>query len=304
MKEAFALIVSRSFGSDWSVAGGASYSEFMCGLGYGNHHRETVSNVETPMVESVFRNTYVEEYLLKNIKKKVGEIEYSSIYWYIDSEIKKGDEVFHNYGNHNSAEMLALFGFVDNDLTEDEDYYMFYVEVLQDDENYACKVRHFDKYWPDQDVLTKHPAVDYGRTITLNGQKNVSVDKEMSNNMRLTFLPNEYFDSFTISSIINGFETNYVTQVIDPLIEYGLHRACAQLLEEYDTDYDEDAEELEQVQKKRDEIKRRMEDKNEDRVALQDELWKFDMNDQVLRYRMREKQYLMDCSYLRLWLEI
>ena len=306
VKEAFALIGSRAFGSDWSHApNGAVAAEYMCQVDFGNHNRFVDSNVEAPMTEDYFRGHWLSDYMVENIKSEVGEVEYSSIYWHIESEIQKGGEVFNNYGNHhNSAEMFALFGFIDNSLTPEEDYYQFHIELLEDDENYAIKEDHFWPYWPDWDTVTKHPALGYGDSFWLNGGTVLSVHPEMATIMRLVYLPSEYFDSFTISSIINGFEMDYINNVIDPLVEEGLHRACSQLLEEYDTDYDEDAEELEQVQRERNEIKARMKSGSGNMGMLRDELWKLDMNDQVLRYRMREKKYLMDCSYLKIWLGI
>merc|ERR1719242_1892100 len=201
----------------------------------------------------------------KKIKKDIGPVEYSSVYWYIEHEIKKGEEIFTNYGNHhNSAEMLALFGFVDSDTTEEDDFYTFHVELLEDDKNYAFKEKHFEKYWPDQDVMTKHPGINYGRTIYLASQEGGSINKKMANNMRLNYLPNSYFDSFTISSILNGFERRYLKKVIDPLIEDGFHRGCDQLLEGYGTDNDEDEQELVKIAIEHNQIRERMKNKDRD----------------------------------------
>merc|ERR1712048_661692 len=135
-----------------------------------------------------------------------------------------------------------------------------------------------------------------------NGQNETRVGKWLSRNMRLTYLPDEYFDSFTISSIINGFETGYVKKVIDPLVNEGLHIACARLLEEYDTTYNEDLAEIQEVEAEREGIYAKMEQEDADVQALQDELWGLETLHQVLEYRMREKGNLMDCSYLEILL--
>merc|ERR1712228_731560 len=168
------------------------------------------------------------------------------------------------------------------------------------------KQYHFWHYWPNEAVYTvsKHPSLEYGETFYLDGGQSLQVHEQMARNMRLTYLSNEYFDSFTISSIINGFERNYLKKMIDPLIEDAVHRACYQLLQEYDTQYDEDENELQEVRMERNIILQRMEDENEDVDMLRDELWELDMSDQVLRYRMSEKVYLMECNYLQILFDV
>merc|ERR1712157_600920 len=106
------------------------------------------------------------------------------------------------------------------------------------------------------------------------------------------YLPDEYFDSFTISSIINGFEMAHLKKVIDPLVNEGLHIACSRLLEEYDTSYNDDLAEIQRVEAEREEIYKQMEFEDADVEALH----------QVLEYRMREKANLMDCQYLEILL--
>merc|ERR1712130_359874 len=144
------LIGSRAFGSDWSHAEGPQNAEFMCGIDFGNHNRSTVSNVITPMTEYEYTDSYIGDYMQEHIKERAAsEVDYSSVYWYTENDWEVDGEIFNNYGtHHNSAEMFALFGFIDRGLSIEEDWYTFHVELLDDDPNYDFKKYWFTAYWP------------------------------------------------------------------------------------------------------------------------------------------------------------
>merc|ERR1712154_298032 len=221
---------------------------------------------------------------LENVKDELEAVDFSSIYWYIENEVQEGEEIFGNYGSdHNSAIMFALFGFIDGTLTDKEDRYYFHVELLDDDPNYDFKKYWFAEYWPYHTAVSRHPAILYGDTILLNGQSVHKVDELMSKNMRLNYLTDEYFDSFTISSIINGFERKYLRKVIDPLVNEGVKTACSRLLQQYDTSYNDDLAELERVGLELEKVTKRKKESVDaaDKQAVQDELWRLGTLQQV-----------------------
>eukprot|EP01084_Bolivina_argentea_P306222 529117_1 len=272
VRDSFALLQSRAFGTDLSLMGGNLFSLFMCGIDLGNHMGSVDSSVH---------------FGLENNEE---DVDFTTVYWYIDQDVINGTEIFNNYGKHNSAEMFSLFGFID-DVADDqpnEDYYTFHVEVSRKDKNYDIKMQYFNQLWALQHVyvITKHPGFDYGNTLKLNGRNSMEIDASMLRRLRLTYVPNEYFDSFTISSILNDFETDYLRNIIDPLVIEQIHGLCNDLLMKYPTNYNEDETELIRIEMEKNEIITNL---NTDLLS------RLNIMSTVLRYRMREKLFLMKC---------
>ena len=58
--------------------------------------------------------------------------------------------------------------------------------------------------------------------------------------LRLMFMPEKYFDSFTISSILNNFEKQYLKKYIDVNVNKNFNNICFDELFKYNTTINED----------------------------------------------------------------
>ncbi len=302
VRDAFALLQSRAFGTDLSAMGGYMYGLFACAIDFGNHNLSVDSSVEVYVDMSKDIVKYINNMVVakSNIKTKLTEIDFSAVYWYIDQDIMNATEIFNNYGKHNSAEMFSLFGFIVDNV---DDYYTFFVNVPFDDINYDVKLQYFGQVWNLPylygDIVTKNPGIDYGNMLQLNGHNMLEIDADMLRRLRLTYLPAKYFDSFTISSILNHLEYNYLRNIIDPLIIKAIHGVCDDLLMKYPTSYNEDEIELTRIEMEKNDIINKLKlNRNRDlnkSAKLGNLLWEVNTVAIVLRYRMKEKLFLMEC---------
>ena len=74
---------------------------------------------------------------------------YSSVYLWVDYNVKKNNQLFVNYGKyHSSANRLALFGFIDDD--QPYEYIDLYVDYNYTDRNVGYKIEMFSSFWDEK----------------------------------------------------------------------------------------------------------------------------------------------------------
>ena len=153
-------------------------------------------------------------------------------------------------------------------------------------------------------------------TIEYTGLYSLQLNSVVLRALRLMYLPPKYFDSFTISSILNENNLNYLNSKIDRYIESSLHNICYSHLENYPTSIKEDQQELKLIESKRKQIIGSLNHHNTNKANNPNvivnwtdyELFKNDLHSQlteldrkslILQYRIREKECWWACTKIK-----
>ena len=233
---------------------------------------------------------------------------------------------------------MALFGFIDP--IHPYDYYPLRIDVPKDN-NVEYKRKYFVKEWnttyTQQNATNKikdycflhHDQSSWyalGRTpqqyqnrnrikgkredrtfsppldVQYYGQTFLKIHGNFLKFIRLTLLPAEHFDSFTISSILNHFEFDYLEKFIDPSIRAALNSICIDQLTKYPTTIKADQLELRRIERERKTLINSFElnaNKNlTETQRLKEIISSLDRHSVALQYRIREKSFLDKCSKL------
>ena len=169
-------------------------------------------------------------------------------------------------------------------------------------------------------------------TIEYTGINKLQISNRFLKSLRLMYLPEKYFDSFTISSILNENNMQFLNDKIDSNVEYSIHSICNSHLNAYPTSLTQDREELKFIESKRKKIietlnyhnKQSKFDSNTTNIAINSnnnnnndnavnwtdyevfknnllsELTALDRESLILQYRIREKDYWSVCSRLHI----
>ena len=285
------------------------------------------------VVENIINNTKPGQ-LIK-------EIDFASNFLWINQDITNKSEIFINYGKyHQSSSRMALFGFIDN--VHPYDHYTINLDLKRNDLNYGLKRKYFktawnstwmqenktidwDKYvcfykhdistWQGlsrrprgyqnvQNTGNKDEERVFGPPLSMEfyGQKIIRVHGNFLRFLRLAYLPKKYFDSFTISSILNDFEYDLLEKVLDPFVRKELNNVCKGILNAFPTTYFQDIIQLKQIEQERKEILKQLSLNNNKNLTetqrLSEIISGLDRHSVVLQYRVREKGFLDRCSYL------
>ena len=156
--------------------------------------------------------------------------------------------------------------------------------------------------------FTKYEKFEGGFDLSIGfkQEKVLRVNGEFIRFLRLAFLPKERFDAFTINSILNDFEFDYLTNPLDVVVENALNEICRNLLAQYPTDIVSDRMSLTKVERKKKKILRAMK-KNRNRnltemKMLRDDKALLDREALVLKYRIREKEFVRKCTKMTITL--
>ena len=329
-----------------SPIGGPKYSKVVpCGVDLFNHDLSADSHLhwDSHFGMNLHEKSDIVGEIVWNIKEygSPKPIDWASSWFWINDRVLNGTQIFVNYGTrHSSSIRLALYGFIDAVHPTDTFHLDFHLRPESEDRNMEFKKKYFATAWNSEYVQRKrihsmqcHVEQDrsswnalgrrgkYHHNVPIvqqrvltpplrmkyDGRRRVSVKEEFLRYLRLAYVPEQYFDSFTISSILNDAEYEYLKKVIDPHILSAVRQHCIDRLERYPTTLMEDRRERLLNQREREKVLRLMEfnvngnHSNQTAInGLKDELRELDRKDLVLRYRIREKGYWSQCTRLEI----
>eukprot|EP01083_Nonionella_stella_P164914 547319_1 len=326
-----------------TIGGAKKSPVIPCGIDFFNHNVFGESSIFYDQTfggtTSSTRSELVEQLVSNKGNGSIREIDFASNYLWINSEFTNTSQIFVNYGKHHtSASRVALFGFMDE--THPYDHYPIQIDVRKNDAHSQIKTEYFRTVW--NSTYTQNRALDLQMCpvsaihdlstwrslgqppkcrhniqnrasdfkvfapplhMEYYGQHVIKVDANFLRFLRLVFLPTQHFDSFTINSILNDFEFDYLQNTVDPFVQHSLNRLCDDLLNEYPNTYVADQVELQKTERKRTRVMNRLRwNRNRNMSKTQsatDELALLDRSSLALQYRVREKTFLKQCSKLR-----
>ena len=210
----------------------------------------------------------------------IKEIDFASNYLWVGNDIRNRSEIFINYGKyHTSSSRMALFGFIDNvhpydhysvplDLIKTDPNYRIKKEYFKTLWNATWSQQNKSINWDELVCYYKNEKQNtwnsvgrkpkqYQNTKTIKdprgteyyappinmefyGQNTIKIHGNFLRFLRFAYLPTKYFDSFTLSSILNDFEYDYLESIIDPQIRNQVNNVCRQLLNKFPTNYYQD----------------------------------------------------------------
>ena len=325
--DAFVWISSRAFGENLKQFGGAKESLIIpCGVDFANHNLKSGQVMERT-VEALEINPGI-----RAISAPMDKI--SNFLW-LEHDQPNGSQIFINYDKeHSSADRLANYGFID-DVISKFDEVPIAIDLDESDIHFAIKEKYFKTVWNSTFIRMNLPKFDeniwqslgdeerkkyFDQTKGVVGHKRIKrvfqfgykqekvlrVNGEFIRFLRLAFLPKERFDAFTINSILNDFEFDYLTNSLDFVVENALNEICSNLLAQYPTDIRSDRMSLRKVERKKKKILRAMK-KNRNRnltemKMLREDKALLDREALVLKYRIREKEFVRKCTKMTITL--
>ena len=321
VKTAFACIQSRAFKMNFHQIGGAKES-FMIpsGVDFMIHDVRVQSTIYGGERYKFEYDPFITQLVTKHKQEQNMQsrrIDFSSFFFWVDYDIKNGSEIFINYGDEQkSADRMALFGFIDQEPVND--FHLISLDFDERDPNYKLKEEYFETVW-DSDWSQQNASRQYLQSsdrafkknkrilhFDYNGEPVIGIPGFFMRFLRLAYLPPQYFDSYTISSILNDHQYDYLESVIDPLIHNEFNNVCRNLLMRFPTRYQEDQMRADSIIKEREYIVMAMHfngNKNlTETERLRDIMSRLDMESMVLEYLMREKVVLEKCTTLQLHL--
>ena len=271
---AYAFLLSNAFGLNYQFIrnGAASSPSIPSGNNLFNHNifsqsssyfhpyfgqkrmRKSKTDRDSQQIRHIIKN---EPHLNRNKPQK---IDWQSAYLWIDQNMKKGEQIYINYGERTSSVLtFARYGFVNEEHPND-----FVVIHLDFQDAEIHNIEELEQM--DEDCWGYYD-------IRYDGSSAVKLEPDIYKCLRLVVLGGSDFDSFTVSSILNGFEAKYIGRVVDEKIKNALRDECQSRLSGFDTTYEDDIEAIQYVKP-------------------------YSMMYNVLAYKIREKGFYKNCTKL------